>query len=649
MRLTRPILHTTEIQPMSTINGKSFSSPKNINLKDGILRFAVKNSTNPLDSSSYGLYVNSSGALVFNGAGSTTIIGAAGGAGSTPTWETLFGADTTFTITPDSAFTIAGNRSTATDVVVLTNIGGGSGNVIQITNSGTGKDINGTSNTWNVTKAGVATFAGVSISGTTTAMAFTGAATFAILDNSATSLSIGSTGATSMLVFDTSDGAEVLKTSATIFQVTQGKTNLIQASNTVSGLVVTDNTVTTFGGNANSAGVVVIRSTSLTTGSLLQLQVTEGTLAGGFFIVGRHVTAGANVYTVGENGVTTIAGLGGSDMLTITAGDIVAADGSITLTDADNAATLSVTNNTATSASAIVIAGSGTFTGSTTTSFMTLTASGLTTGTVLYIPAAALTTGKVINIAATAATDGVLVTVTGGGANMTATGSLATLAMGAATVGNAIAVSTSGVYTGTGIVTVTANGLTTGHALVLSSSGVMTTTGDLLAVTANSATTSTGIVRITANGLTTGTALLVTSSGTVTSSSTGVATITASGLTTGYGLQVTDGGASNTLTSGFIARFLSNSNDTTARAIVNIVNDNTAATGTHAILIQQDAVTSTNYRKLFKESNTGITLWMGNGTGGNGVLSGTAGDILFNGASNKPEYCTGTTVWVALV
>ena len=67
------------------------------------------------------------------------------------------------------------------------------------------------------------------------------------------------------------------------------------------------------------------------------------------------------------------------------------------------------------------------------------------------------------------------------------------------------------------------------------------------------------------------------------------------------------------------------------------------------IAITQNAVVSTNYRKLVTETATGITIWMGNGTGANGVLSGTAGDILINGATNKPEYCTGTTVWVALV
>lgn len=45
----------------------------------------------------------------------------------------------------------------------------------------------------------------------------------------------------------------------------------------------------------------------------------------------------------------------------------------------------------------------------------------------------------------------------------------------------------------------------------------------------------------------------------------------------------------------------------------------------------------------------GVTLWVSDGTTANGNLSGTAGDICFNGGSNKPEYCTGTTNWSPLV
>src|SRR3990167_6347796 len=79
--------------------------------------------------------------------------------------------------------------------------------------------------------------------------------------------------------------------------------------------------------------------------------------------------------------MAVFAGDAGSNSLTLTAGDVLISDGSIALTDADDAASFTITNNTATTASVNVFAGSGVFTGSTTTSFMTITPSGLTTGT----------------------------------------------------------------------------------------------------------------------------------------------------------------------------------------------------------------------------------------------------------------------------
>jgi hypothetical protein len=172
------------------------------------------------------------------------------------------------------------------------------------------------------------------------------------------------------------------------------------------------------------------------------------------------------------------------------------------------------------------------------------------------------------------------------------------------------------VYTGAGLIqitnstattgtqmAITANGLTTGHGLTITSSGTMTTTGDLLAVVASGATTSTGIVRVTANALTTGAAMLLTSSST----------------------------------------------DTSARAMLQITNSAAAANAAIPLSITQAGVQNTNYRRIIKETATGITLWWGNGTTANGTLSGTAGDVLLNGGSNKPEYCTATTSWTALV
>lgn len=56
---------------------------------------------------------------------------------------------------------------------------------------------------------------------------------------------------------------------------------------------------------------------------------------------------------------------------------------------------------------------------------------------------------------------------------------------------------------------------------------------------------------------------------------------------------------------------------------------------------------STNFYK--DTVSNGVTTWVGKGVDPNGVLAGTAGDFLINGAANKPAYCTGGTVWVNLV
>ena len=469
---------------MPSYNGKSFSSTRNINLQGGaggtgLLRWSPPVSgvpalwsSNPFSTDDYGLYLNASGQLVFSALGSTTVLGSGGGSGGVPSWETLFAADTVFTITPDQTFTIGGNRSTATNVLTLSNIGGGSGAVLAFSNSGSGMDVLGTSSTWQVTKAGVATLAGVIISGTSAALSTTGAAVWTIKDNDASALSIDASGTTGIILIDSTNGSEVVKFGKSI-QVTDGNATFISTSNTVSNILVTNNTATTFGADADSSGVVVFRSTSLTTGSLLQLQLTEGTLNGGFYLTARDVTGGANVYTVGENGVTVLAGTAGSDSFTMTAGDLQIGDGSVNIVDADNAFSLKVTNNTATSASVAVIAGSGVFTGTTTTSFVTITPSGLTTGTAVYLPVAGMTSGTALSIVAATA-------------NFTTGGKLISLDATAAVAGNLLSAVTTGVYTGTGMIIVSAGAMTTGVMLSLTSTTGLTS-GSLIRATTSTA------------------------------------------------------------------------------------------------------------------------------------------------------------------
>lgn len=91
---------------------------------------------------------------------------------------------------------------------------------------------------------------------------------------------------------------------------------------------------------------------------------------------------------------------------------------------------------------------------------------------------------------------------------------------------------------------------------------------------------------------------------------------------------------------------------TAAGSVLKLENVATQTAGTltdttSVLVLAQGALTSTHFKKLIDIA--GVTLWTSDGTTANGNLSGTAGDICFNAGSNKPEYCTGTTTWVALV
>lgn len=73
------------------------------------------------------------------------------------------------------------------------------------------------------------------------------------------------------------------------------------------------------------------------------------------------------------------------------------------------------------------------------------------------------------------------------------------------------------------------------------------------------------------------------------------------------------------------------------------------ATSTNPIIrMTQEAIISTNFRKIFNETNTGCTIWISDGTTPNGNLSGQAGDICLNGNAGNIYRCTGTTNWTAM-
>lgn len=220
------------------------------------------------------------------------------------------------------------------------------------------------------------------------------------------------------------------------------------------------------------------------------------------------------------------------------------------------------------------------------------------------------------------------------------------------TTGNSFALTQNAVTTGTGT-TIAANGLTTGQGFKVSSSATaVTTTGRLFQVSHSGATSTSGIVAEIASAANDETIIAqVTASA---ANALGVALKVATATTTGTGLVV----AATAGTTGGAVTVTDSSADTGNRSAVTIAVSNasasgatpltiTAANATVPLIAGTATVQSTHFYRFAKVN--GVTLWIGDGTTANSALSGTAGDMLLNGGSGKPEYCTGTTNWTALV
>lgn len=560
---------------MATPTSNNFTNFSNLGLTDTLgIQFSGRTS-DPADSDLAAgrlAYRSDTNTLrLYNGTAWQTINIGAGG-GGIGSFEDLFNLDNALDLTT-TVFTI--NQSGNVGALALNKSGVGAGTVLAITNSGSGKDIANSTN-WSIAASGGV---GVLELGSTGTINATGGAltigsagtttTFAGAVTSTTGnmlLSSGNLTLTSGNLVLTSGNVTVTLGDVT---VTDGDVSFTSTDNNVAGLAVVNNTLTTYGAGGVSTGMVQIKSTSVTTGTLLQIQSTEANLTTGFYLSCFDVTANSSVFSIAKTGVVIIAGSADTASLTLTIGNVVVSDGTLSVTDDTNGASFSVTNNTATTATPFVFAGSGTFTGNTTSSFMTLTASGLTSGTVLYAPAALLTTGKVLNAPTNALTTGTVINLSStsnvltSGSFITATwnpsavtsvssGILVSIvdsptinATVAATQNDIAVVRTNTTaaaaitYTPSGSLVLINNASPTiGAGSTLTDSAIVldiqqnnaTSTGTALSVVdvkgagtgnvavnvvANSLTTSTGAVSITANGLTTGKGLLVTSSGTI--------------------------------------------------------------------------------------------------------------------------------------
>src|ERR1035437_3147896 len=172
---------------MSTYNGDSYTDLRNINLRGGttgtgLIRWDPASmygnngnlwASNPFSTTDYGLYINSGGNLVFSNPAGATILGAPGSGGGLPTWDQIFVGDQALDVGATNSLTVTSSGTGSNNIFTASSTASGSGHIIQITNGGTGKDINGTSGLWSVSAAGASVFASAAIP-TLTATTITG-------------------------------------------------------------------------------------------------------------------------------------------------------------------------------------------------------------------------------------------------------------------------------------------------------------------------------------------------------------------------------------------------------------------------------------------------------------------------------------------
>ena len=270
------------------------------------------------------------------------------GGGGTSSWDELYDNDKTLTI-DNTTLTYA----VTADVDGLTITGSAtvdSGALLQFTSGGDAKDIQGTSDSWSITKAGILACTGVTMGDSESIVFGDGSDASIDWDNATSLLDVAgdvnfegavnftddlTVAASKSLTLTGAAGTDYLILTAGDFLMSEGSITLTDDDNAAS-LSVTNDGATTVG-NAADAGVVNLTCDTLTSGTLLNLSVTEGTLSGGNYIKCWDETAGSAVFTVGESGLVSIAGdAAGTDVLVISAGDILLDDSDSNIIESEN-------------------------------------------------------------------------------------------------------------------------------------------------------------------------------------------------------------------------------------------------------------------------------------------------------------------------
>jgi hypothetical protein len=320
---------------MSTLYGKPYSTPRNVNLKNGILRFDEEYSSNPLslDTGGCGLYINDSNQLIFWNKATTTILG---GGGSLVNYSLDDAYDDGSNIAVDTAaVALLGASDGSINILEVTLAGAGTGNMIDIQNNTTGSagyDIIGTDDSWSVSSAGAAVLTAVTGCDTLTA---------------ASDLAINATGTGTIDIGDISTGAVTITPALTavasititgsadsdVFTITDGDVKISNGIVSIDSDDTATGNLTVPSSAATSGNVVTIVADDLTTGAALFIDSDNGAAFsgnGGFI----HISDGTDpVFKVGRYGTTTIAGNAlGTNSLVLTAGDLTITSGDLIMT-----------------------------------------------------------------------------------------------------------------------------------------------------------------------------------------------------------------------------------------------------------------------------------------------------------------------------
>lgn len=256
---------------------------------------------------------------------------------------------------------------------------------------------------YNSGNATTAAWTAIVLAGQTLDAAFDGGAEIDGAVSSATAVQIGNGTDNITLYYEGADDVRISTLSnASLTIMTHGTGDLTLAP---AGGNITLTGAVAVTGDVAITGALSVSTTLTVTGTIylsgIAPSVSNGNLSldgngSGQVRLGETSTGNVALYrntTLAASKTLTLAGVAGSSIFTITAGDAVVSDGSLTIADNDNAAILSLTNDTITTASLVTIASASLTTGKA----LSVIADAVTSGALVYLETSAATfTGKYI-------------------------------------------------------------------------------------------------------------------------------------------------------------------------------------------------------------------------------------------------------------